>query len=338
MAKKTKDTTTTKTPDVSAMLSSFSKKYGKMVQKTAPEIEYWGTTGSLCLDICLGGGLPKGKVMQISGKEQSGKTLLCLLMAAEVHKRGGNVLYIDAEYRFDALWARKNGVKTDDDLMFTVLRPETGEDAMNAALELIKTGHYQLVIFDSIATARPSSELDKGVEEHNVGRHSTIVSKFVYQVGIACGATDTTLVCINQIRAAIGVMFGPSTDVTGGNALKFALLYHVSMLSPKIELDDEDAPLSMTTRFKMAKSARSILSKGECTINLKSGGLNKEAELLELGESFEILEKKGSWYWLGEQRLENGKDKSCVFLQENPDISTQIRDLIMTEVNEKLAA
>jgi len=283
------------------------------------------STGSLALDIALGvGGVPRGRVVEIYGPESSGKTTLALHIAAEAQATGGMVAFIDAEHALDVGYARKLGVDVDSLL---VSQPDTGEQALDIAEILVRSGAIDVLIIDSVAALVPRAEIEGEMGDHHVGLQARLMSQALRKLTATISKSRTCVIFINQIRMKIGVMFGNPETTTGGNALKF---YSSQRLDIRRigAIKEGDQVLGNRTRVKVVKNKIAPPFK-EAEFDLMYGdGISKEGDILDLGVSHEIVEKSGAWYSFNGERIGQGRQNAKRFLAENTDIRDGIADII----------
>ena len=285
------------------------------------------STGSLALDLALGvGGLPRGRVVEIFGPESSGKTTLCLHAIAETQKAGGSAAFIDAEHALDVSYARKLGVQTDDLL---IAQPDTGEQALEIAETLVRSGAIDLVVVDSVAALVPRAEIEGEMGDSHMGLQARLMSQALRKLTGAISKSLTTVVFINQIRMKIGVMFGNPETTTGGNALKFYSSVRLDIRRIESIKDGQEVTGSRV-RVKVVKNKTAPpFRQAEFDI-MFAEGVSKAGELIDLGVEKKIVDKAGAWYSFREERLGQGREAAKAFLKENPetaaDIETQIRE------------
>jgi len=279
------------------------------------------STGSLGLDIALGiGGLPRGRVVEIYGPESSGKTTLTLHAVAEMQKLGGTAAFIDAEHALDPLYAEKLGIKIDDLL---ISQPDTGEQALDITDMLVRSGAIDIIIIDSVAALTPKAELEGDMGDHHVGLQARLMSQALRKLTANIQKSNTLVIFINQIRMKIGVMFGNPETTTGGNALKFYSSVRLDIRRiGAIKKGDEI--LGNDTRVKVVKNKVAPPFK-QVTFDILYGeGISREGEIIDLGVQEGLLQKSGSWYSYGEERIGQGKDKVRQYLKDNPAIAQEV--------------
>jgi len=311
-------------------LAQIEKAFGKgsiMKLGAQEKLEIEATsTGSLSLDIALGiGGLPKGRVIEIYGPESSGKTTLTLHCIAELQKNGGTCAFIDAEHALDPAYARKLGVNVDDLLLS---QPDTGEQALEIADTLVRSGAIDMVIVDSVAALVPKAELEGEMGEATMGAQARLMSQALRKLTASISRTNCTVIFINQIRQKIGVMFGNPETTTGGNALKFYASVRLDIRRIG-SIKEKDEVIGSATRVKVVKNKVSPPFRTVEFDILYGSGISKEGEIIDLGVKAGIIEKSGSWFSYKDQRIGQGKENTRQFLKENPavaaDIEKQVR-------------
>ena len=276
-------------------------------------------TGSLGLDIALGiGGLPKGRIIEIYGPESSGKTTLALHSVAEAQKNGGVCAFIDAEHALDPLYAGKLGVDLDDLL---ISQPDTGEQALEIADTLVRSGAVDLLVIDSVAALTPRAELEGEMGDSLPGLQARLMSQALRKL------TKCMVIFINQIRMKIGVMFGSPETTTGGNALKFYASVRLDIRRIGA-IKDRDEVIGNQTRVKVVKNKVAPPFRQVEFDILYGEGISKTGELIDLGVKAEVVEKAGSWYSYKGERMGQGREKTRNFLKENPAIADEIEDAI----------
>ncbi len=282
-------------------------------------------TGSISLDVALGiGGLPRGRIVEIFGPESSGKTSLALHAVANAQKAGGIAAFIDAEHALDPDYARKLGVDTD---ALLVSQPDTGEQALEIADMLIRSGAIDIVVIDSVAALVPRAEIEGEMGDSHVGLQARLMSQALRKVAGALNQTKTTAVFINQLREKIGVMFGSPETTTGGKALKFYASVRLDVR--RIEtLKDGNEPVGNRTRVKVVKNKMASPFKVAEFDILYGIGISREGSLIDLGVEHAIVRKSGAWYTYDGDQLGQGKENARNYLRENPDIANEIEKKI----------
>ena len=290
------------------------------------------STGSLGLDLALGiGGVPRGRVIEIYGPESSGKTTLALHIVAEAQKAGGIGAYIDAEHALDLAYAKKLGVKTDDLL---ISQPDHGEQALEIAETLVRSGAVDVLVVDSVAALVPKAEIEGEMGDAHMGLQARLMSQALRKLTATISRSQTVVIFINQIRMKIGVMFGNPETTTGGNALKFYA--SVRMDIRRIgALKEADAVVGGRTRVKVVKNKMAPPFK-EAEFDILYGtGISLEGELTDIGSDMGIVEKSGAWYSFNSDRIGQGRDSAKEFLKAHPDIAKDIRDKILDKAGVK---
>ncbi len=325
---------TNKAKALSAALSQIEKQFGKgSVMRlgdagTVQPVEAI-STGSLGLDLALGiGGLPRGRVVEIYGPESSGKTTLALSVVAEAQKRGGAAAFIDAEHALDPLYARKLGVNLDDLL---VSQPDSGEQALEIADMLVRSGAVDVVVVDSVAALTPKAEIEGEMGDSHMGLQARLMSQALRKLTANIKRSNTLVIFINQIRMKIGVLFGNPETTTGGNALKFYASVRLDIRRiGAIKKGDE--VIGSQTRVKVVKNKLAPPFR-QCEFDiLYDQGISKEGELLDIGVEQGIVEKTGAWYTFNKERIGQGKDNARQFLREHPEIAQEIERKIREKV------
>ena len=320
-----------KTKALDAALAAIEKSYGKgtvmslnsgEAPKNVPSIP----SGSLGLDIALGiGGIPRGRIVEVYGPESSGKTTLTLHITAEAQKKGGTVVFVDAEHALDLQYAAKLGVDTEKLL---ISQPDSGEQALEIAETLVRSEGVDLVVIDSVAALVPQAELDGDMGASLPGLQARLMSQALRKLTAAVSKTNTTVIFINQIRMKIGVMFGSPETTTGGNALKF--YSSVRMDIRRIgAIKDSDQVVGNRTRVKVVKNKVAPPFKEVEFDIIYNQGISKSGELVDLGVKHGIVDKAGAWYAFNGERIGQGRENSKKFLEENPEIANEIRALVM---------
>lgn len=284
------------------------------------------STGSLALDVALGiGGVPRGRVVEIFGPEASGKTTLALHIAAEAQANGGMVAFVDAEHALDVGYARKLGVDVDSLL---VSQPDTGEQALDIAEILVRSGAIDVLVIDSVAALVPRAEIEGEMGDQHVGLQARLMSQALRKLTGAISKSRTCVIFINQIRMKIGVMFGSPETTTGGNALKFYASQRLD-IRRIAAIKEGDQVVGNRTRVRVVKNKIAPPFK-EAEFDIIYGhGISKEGDILDLGVSLGVVEKSGAWFSFGEERIGQGRQNVKRFLGENTDIRDKIRDLIL---------
>ena len=282
-------------------------------------------TGSLGLDIALGiGGLPKGRIIEIYGPESSGKTTLALHVLAEQQKRGGVCAFVDAEHALDPSYARKLGVDVDELL---ISQPDAGEQALEITDTLVRSGAVSVVVVDSVAALTPKSELEGDMGDSSVGVHARLMSQAMRKLTGSISRSKCMVIFINQIRMKIGVMFGSPETTTGGNALKFYSSVRLDIRRIGA-IKDRDEVVGNQTRVKIVKNKVAPPFK-QVEFDIMYGeGISKNGELLDLGVKAGVVDKSGSWFSYGDERIGQGRENAKNYLRENRSVALSIEDKI----------
>ena len=315
-------------------LTQIEKQFGKgSIMKLGQAGSLKGveviSTGSISLDSCLGvGGVPKGRIVEIYGPEASGKTSLTLHIIAEAQKAGGVAAFIDAEHALDPEYARNLGVNLDDLLLS---QPDTGEQTLEIAEVLIRSGAVDVIVVDSVAALVPKAELDGDMGDSHMGLQARLMSQAMRKLAGVINKSNACLIFINQIRMKIGVMFGNPETTTGGNALKFYSSVRID-IRRIAALKDGDEVIGNRTRAKVVKNKVAPPFRN-CEFDIIYGkGISKFGDLLDLGVTNEIITKSGTWFSYKEERIGQGRENSKRFLSENPDMAKDIEN----QLREKL--
>jgi len=319
-----------KSKALDAALSQIERAFGKgsimRLGHNAPLVEIATVpTGSLGLDIALGiGGLPRGRVVEIYGPESSGKTTLALHAVAEAQKMGGICGFIDAEHALDAGYARKLGVNLDDLL---ISQPDTGEQALEIADTLVRSGAIDVLVVDSVAALTPRAEIEGEMGDQLPSLQARLMSQALRKLTASIARSNTMVVFINQIRMKIGIMFGSPETTTGGNALKFYASVRLDIRRIG-SIKDRDEVVGNQTRVKVVKNKLAPPFK-QVEFDIMYGeGISKTGELIDLGVKAGIVEKSGAWFSYDSQRLGQGRENAKAFLKDNPGIAAEIEKAI----------
>ena len=313
-----------------AALSQIERSFGKgsimkLGQDNAVMDIEATSTGSIGLDIALGiGGLPKGRIIEIYGPESSGKTTLTLHAVAEEQKTGGVCAFVDAEHALDPTYAKKLGVDLDELL---ISQPDTGEQALEITDTLVRSGAVSMVVVDSVAALTPRAELEGDMGDHQVGSQARLMSQAMRKLTGSISRSKCMVIFINQIRMKIGVMFGSPETTTGGNALKFYSSVRLDIRRIGA-LKDRDEVVGNATRVKVVKNKVAPPFK-QVEFDIMYGeGISKTGELIDLGVKAGIVEKSGSWFSYGDERIGQGRENVKNYLKEYPNIALEIEDKI----------
>ncbi len=323
-----------KTKALSAALSQIEKQFGKGSimrlgeSDIAKDIQVV-STGSLGLDIALGiGGLPRGRVVEIYGPESSGKTTLTLSVIAQMQKLGGTAAFIDAEHALDPQYAAKLGVKVEDLL---ISQPDNGEQALEIADMLVRSGSVDVVVVDSVAALVPRAEIEGEMGEPQMGLQARLMSQALRKLTANIKRSNTLVIFINQIRMKIGVMFGNPETTTGGNALKFYASVRIDIRRIGAIKKGEEV-IGSETRAKVVKNkVAPPFRQAEFDI-LYGEGISREGEIIELGVLHKFIEKSGAWYSYGKDRIGQGKDNTREYLREHPAMAEEIEAKVRAEL------
>lgn len=281
-------------------------------------------TGLASLDIALGGGIPRGRIMEIYGPESSGKTTLASYLVGQVQKRGGLAAFIDAEHAFDPEYAKTLGVQLEDLL---VSQPDTGEQALEITETLVRSNAVDIVVIDSVAALVPRAEIEGEMGDAMVGVQARLMSQALRKLTGAISKSKTTVVFINQIRMKIGVMFGNPETTTGGNALKFYASMRLE-IRRKEQLKEGDVVTGVTTGVKVVKNKIAPPFRTAIFDIIYGQGISREGDLLDTGADLEVVRKSGAWYYLGEEKLGQGKEGAREYLKAHPEIANRIEQAI----------
>jgi recombination protein RecA len=319
-----------KSKALDAALSQIERNFGKGSimrlgkNNKAMDIETV-STGSLGLDIALGiGGLPRGRVVEIYGPESSGKTTLALHCLAEAQKKGGICAFIDAEHALDPIYARKLGVNVDDLL---ISQPDAGEQALEIADTLVRSGAVDVLVIDSVAALVPRAELDGEMGDSQPGLQARLMSQALRKLTASINRSNTMVIFINQIRMKIGIMYGSPETTTGGHALKFYASVRLDIRRIGA-LKDRDEVVGNQTRVKVVKNKLAPPFRAVEFDIMYGEGISKVGELIDLGLKAGVVEKSGTWFSYDSQRVGQGRENAKTFLKANPDIAAKIETAI----------
>jgi recombination protein RecA len=284
------------------------------------------STGSISLDIALGvGGLPRGRIIEIYGPESSGKTTLALHAVAEAQKRGGIAAFVDAEHALDVPYARKLGVRTDDLL---ISQPDTGEQALEIAETLVRSGAIDVLVIDSVAALVPRAELEGEMGDAHMGVQARLMSQALRKLTGTISKSQTIVIFINQIRMKIGVMFGNPETTTGGNALKFYATQRLDIRRIGAIKDGEQV-IGNRTRVKVVKNKVAPPFR-EVEFDIMYGqGISREGDVLDLASNEGIVEKSGAWFSFGGERIGQGREQAKAFFKEHPEVLQQVEGQLL---------
>lgn len=282
-------------------------------------------TGALALDIALGiGGLPRGRIIEVYGPESSGKTTVTLHCIAEVQKRGGQAAFIDAEHALDPVYASRLGVNIDELL---ISQPDTGEQALEIAEALVRSGAVEIIVIDSVAALVPKSELEGDMGDSHVGLQARLMSQALRKLAGAISKSRTIAIFINQIREKVGVMFGNPETTTGGRALKFYSTVRLEVRRGEALKQGNDV-VGSRTRIKVVKNKVAPPFK-QADVDIMFGeGISREGSIIDIGTEIDVVQKSGAWYSYGDERLGQGRENAKQFLKEHPEITATIESKI----------
>jgi recombination protein RecA len=311
---------------LSAALTQIERQFGKGAimrmgdTKAVRDIDVI-STGSLGLDIALGiGGLPRGRVVEIFGPESSGKTTLTLQVIAQAQRQGGTAAFVDAEHALDPIYAEKIGVDVESLL---VSQPDTGEQALEIADMLVRSGAVDVVVIDSVAALTPKAEIEGEMGDSHVGLQARLMSQALRKLTANIKRSNTLVIFINQIRMKIGVMFGNPETTTGGNALKFYASVRLDIRRTGAIKKGEEV-VGSETRVKVVKNKVAPPFKTATFDILYGEGISREGELIDMGVTESVVDKAGAWYSYGGNRIGQGKDNARQFLKEHPEMAVDV--------------
>lgn len=316
-------------------LDKLDKTYGKgtvmkMGDKAIEEVETI-SSGSLGVDLALGvGGYPKGRIIEIYGPESSGKTTLTLHAIAEAQKAGGIAAFIDAEHAFDRNYAEKLGVDIEN---LIISQPDNGEQALEIAENLIRSGAIDIVVIDSVAALTPKSEIEGEMGDSKMGLHARLMSQALRKLTGTISKTNCTVFFINQLREKIGVMFGNPETTTGGNALKFYASVRLD-IRRSTQIKDGENVLGNRTKVKVVKNKVAPPFKVAEFDIMYGEGISKTGEILDLAVEFEIIKKAGSWFSYGDTKLGQGRDAVKTLIKDNPELADELEEKIKSHIKE----
>ncbi|WP_072876904.1 recombinase RecA [Salegentibacter echinorum] len=315
-------------------LDKMDKTYGKgtvmkMSDQAVVDIEAI-STGSLGLDLALGvGGYPRGRVVEIYGPESSGKTTLTLHAIAEAQKKGGIAAFIDAEHAFDRFYAEKLGVDIEN---LIISQPDNGEQALEIADNLIRSGAIDIIVVDSVAALTPKSEIEGEMGDSKMGLHARLMSQALRKLTSSISKTNCTVIFINQLREKIGVMFGNPETTTGGNALKFYCSVRLDIRRSTQIKDSNSNVMGNKTRVKVVKNKVAPPFKTAEFDIMYGEGISKIGELIDIGVDYEIVKKSGSWFSYEDTKLGQGRDAVKNLLKDNPDLMEELEEKIKNAI------
>ncbi|WP_298474923.1 recombinase RecA [uncultured Maribacter sp.] len=316
-------------------LDKLDKTYGKgavmkLGDSVIQDVEVI-PSGSLGLDIALGvGGYPKGRVIEIYGPESSGKTTLTLHAIAEAQKNGGIAAFIDAEHAFDRFYAEKLGIDIDN---LIISQPDNGEQALEIADNLIRSGAIDIVVVDSVAALTPKSEIEGEMGDSKMGLHARLMSQALRKLTGSISKTNCTVIFINQLREKIGVMFGNPETTTGGNALKFYASVRIDIRRSTQIKNTDGAVQGNKTRIKVVKNKVAPPFRTTEFDIMYGEGISKVGEIIDLGVEYEIIKKSGSWFSYGDTKLGQGRDAVKALILDNPELFEELETKIREAIN-----
>lgn len=335
MKEKTSSDKEAKLKALQLTLDKLDKTYGKgtvmkMGDKAIEEVETI-SSGSLGVDLALGvGGYPKGRIIEIYGPESSGKTTLTLHAIAEAQKAGGIAAFIDAEHAFDRNYAEKLGVDIEN---LIISQPDNGEQALEIAENLIRSGAIDIVVIDSVAALTPKSEIEGEMGDSKMGLHARLMSQALRKLTGTISKTNCTVFFINQLREKIGVMFGNPETTTGGNALKFYASVRLD-IRRSTQIKDGENVIGNRTKVKIVKNKVAPPFKVAEFDIMYGEGVSKTGEILDLAVEFEIIKKSGSWFSYGETKLGQGRDAVKSLIKDNPELADELEVKIKNHIKE----
>ncbi len=319
-------------------LDKLDKAYGKgtvmkLGDRAVEEVESI-PSGSLGVDLALGvNGYPRGRIIEIYGPESSGKTTLTLHAIAEAQKAGGIAAFVDAEHAFDRNYAEKLGVDVEN---LIISQPDNGEQALEIAENLIRSGAIDIVVIDSVAALTPKSEIEGEMGDSKMGLHARLMSQALRKLTATISKTNCTVFFINQLREKIGVMFGNPETTTGGNALKFYASVRIDIRRSS-QIKDGENVIGNRTKVKIVKNKVAPPFKTAEFDIMYGEGVSKTGEILDLAVEFEIIKKSGSWFSYGDTKLGQGRDAVKALIKDNPELADELEDKIKEAIKESIA-
>lgn len=319
------------------VLEKMDKTYGKgtvmkMGDNAVEEVEVI-PSGSLGLDIALGvGGYPKGRIIEIYGPESSGKTTLTMHAIAEAQKQGGIAAFIDAEHAFDSIYAKKLGIDVEN---LIISQPDNGEQALEIADNLIRSGAIDIVVIDSVAALTPKAEIEGEMGDSKMGLHARLMSQALRKLTATISRTKCTVIFINQLREKIGVMFGNPETTTGGNALKFYASVRIDIRRSGSPIKVGEDAVGNRVKVKIVKNKVAPPFKNTEFDIMYGEGISKIGEILDLGVEFDIIKKSGSWFSYGDTKLGQGRDAVKDLLKDNPELLEELSEKIKEAIKNK---
>ena len=336
--KKTNDKIEDKKKALSLILEKLDKTYGKGTVMTLGSDSVDASievipSGSLGLDIALGvGGYPKGRIIEIFGPESSGKTTLTLHAIAEAQKMGGTAAFIDAEHAFDSIYAKKLGINLDELL---VSQPDNGEQALEIADSLIRSGAIDIVVIDSVAALTPKAEIEGDMGDSKMGLHARLMSQALRKLTGTINKTNCTVIFINQLREKIGVMFGSPETTTGGNALKFYASVRIDIRKLGSPIKNGEEAIGSHVKVKIVKNkVAPPFRQAEFDI-MYGEGVSKVGEILDTAVDLDIIKKSGSWFSYGDIKLGQGRDAVKDIIKDNPELTEELENKVKEAIANK---
>ena len=326
--------TTKKNKAIADVLEKINKNYGQgSAMKADSKIQDITviSSGSIGLNIALGVfGFPKGRIVEIYGPESSGKTTLALHAISECQRAGGTCAFVDAEQAFDKIYAENLGVSIDE---LIISQPDNGEQALDICHEFVKSGAFDLVVIDSVAALTPKAEIEGEMGDSKMGLHARLMSQAMRKMVGDISKSECCVIFINQLRDKIGVMFGSPETTTGGNALKFYSSIRIDIRKVS-QIKDGDSIVGNHVRAKVVKNKVACpFRQAEFDITFGKG-INREAEVLDIGVAFEIIKKSGSWFSYGETKLGQGREGVIKILEDNNELMTELENKIMEQIED----
>ncbi len=293
-------------------------------------------TGSMTLDLALGvGGIPKGRVVEIYGPESSGKTTVALHIVAEAQKRGGEAAFIDAEHALDPVYAQKLGVDIDN---LIVAQPDTGEQGLEIAEALVRSGALDVVVIDSVAALVPRSEIEGEMGDSHVGAHARLMSQALRKIAGAVAKSNTIIIFINQLREKVGVVYGNPEVTTGGRALKFYATMRIDVRRVESLKGSGSEVVGNRTRCKIVKNKVAPPFKDAEFDIMYGRGISKEGEMVDIGVKYNVIQKSGAWFSYGDMRLGQGRDNVKELFANSPELAEEIEKKIVAAMEDANAA
>ncbi len=317
-------------------IKQIEKQFGKGAIMTLGEDQVTGVeavpSGSISLDVALGiGGYPKGRIIEIFGPESSGKTTIALTAIASVQKAGGTAAFIDAEHALDPVYAKNIGVNTEDLL---ISQPDTGEQGLNIATALVKSGAVDIIVIDSVAALVPEAEINGDMGDSHVGLQARLMSQAMRMMSGAISQTNTLVIFINQLREKVGIMFGNPETTTGGRALKFYASVRIDVRKGDWIKNGSDV-IGAKTNLKIVKNKVASPFKSASVDIIFGKGLSKYGELVDIAVENDILNKSGAWFSYNGEKIAQGRDNAVKYLENNPAISDEIESKIREKLGVK---